>query len=303
MEACIYRRWGMRWSSAVMMALAAAAAPLGAQGNTVHYELPGTDRVTVTRNIVYRRVGAGSDTLSLALDVYRAPDTARARRPALVFVHGGLIAGNRPVAKDWPSYQSWGRLAAATGLVGITFDHRLNTNDNVVEATGDLRALLDHVRSNSAALGVDPDRLCLAIYSAGGVLANLPLRERPAYVRCVILYYPYLDLEHLRVQSPFRPPHPPAHVDSLMTYSPAALVWRDPATLPPIFLAMAGNDSIPRLNESVERFMRAAVAAHAPLDFLIHPTGLHGFDVRTRDTRTRDIVEASLRFAQRHLGR
>ena len=69
----------------------------------------------------------------------------------------------------WPSYQSWGRLAAASGMVGVVFNPRMSTADNV------------------------------AFYSAGGPLSSVVLRDPKPSVRCVVLYYPYLDLEHMRV--------------------------------------------------------------------------------------------------------
>jgi acetyl esterase/lipase len=112
-----------------------------------------------------------------------------------------------------------------------------------------------------ATLGLDPDRLCIAVYSSGGPLASVFMRERAPHVRCLVLFYPFLDLEHMRSQSPFRPAHPAAHVDSLVPrYSPTHLLAVAPSELPPIFLAMAGEDQIPRLNGSIERFMNAVVA-------------------------------------------
>ena len=84
-------------------------------------------------------------------------------------------------------------------------------------------------------------------------------------------------------------------------YSPAHLVAVAPANLPPIFLAMAGEDQIPRLNDSIERFMRAAVANRVELDFALHRRGAHGFDQRNHDARTREILERAITFVQRHL--
>jgi acetyl esterase/lipase len=161
---------------------------------------------------------------------------------------------------------------------------------------------VDYVRANAATLGVDTTRLCVAVYSAGGPLASVFMRERTPGIRCLVLFYPYLDLEHMRTQSPFRPAHPAAHVDSLVPrYSPAHLLTVASATLPPIFLAMAGADAIPRLNDSIERFMQAAVANRVEIDFALHRTGVHGFDQRTHDARTRAILEHALAFVTRHL--
>ena len=269
--------------------------------DAIYYELPGMANVTVTRDVTYRTVDIAGEQTPLAMDVYRPPALRSGeRRPALIFVHGGLTVDQPRTAKDWGIYRSWGRVAAASGLVAVTFNHRLTTNDNVDVGASDLKALVDVVRQNAAHWNVDPDRMCLAFYSAGGPISSVPLRERPPYVRCVVLYYPFLDLEHMRYQTQFRPAHTPARVDSLLDYSPARVITRDPATVPPIFLAMAGRDAIPRLNESIVRFLEAAVDSKVRIDFYLHPTGEHGFDRRQRDDRTHEIIEATLAFVKRH---
>ncbi|HET8623445.1 MAG TPA: alpha/beta hydrolase [Gemmatimonadales bacterium] len=297
----------MRSRSAMLIAGLAAGAGLGAIAplrleaqepgrNVLGIDRPGTADVAVDRGRRYR------DTLTM--DVYR-PRGASKPVPAVVFVHGGLVAGAKGTSPTtWPIYQSWGRLAAADGLAGVTFNHRLTTNDNVAETEPDVEAAIAHVRANAKELGIDPERLCLAFYSAGGVLAGSALREPRPFVRCVVLFYPYLDLEHLRMDTRFRRAYAASRVDSLAPrYSPAAQLGRDPSRLPPIFLAMAGHDEIPGLNASIRRFVAAAVDQRAPMDLLIHPTGRHGFDEADHDQRTRDILEHCLTFLHRHLGR
>ena len=292
----------------VIAILGLGAAPQSsAQATTVpdaiYFEPPGMSDVLVSNDVTYRTVTIDGRATTLQMDVYRPPGLeGPARRPALVFVHGGLTLDQPRTAKDWGIFRSWGRAAAASGLVAITFNHRLTTNDNVDVGASDLSALIDYVRRNATQWNVDPDRLCLAFYSAGGPLASVPLRERPPYVRCVVLYYPFLDLEHMRYRTQFRPAHAKAHVDSLLEYSPARVITRDPATVPPVLLAMAGRDAIPRLNASVVRFLRAAVDARLRIDFYMHPTGEHGFDRRNRDERTREIIEATVAFVKRHTG-
>lgn len=290
------------------MALAVSMAPpavaqTDSAANVLGYELPGMRDAVVRRGLTYRTVTDGGATRALTMDVYRPPGRSAERRPALVFVHGGLVARQSgPPPTEWPTYRSWGRLAAAAGLVGVVFNHRMTTDENVAVASSDVTAALDYVRSNAATLGVDPDRLCIAVYSAGGPLASGFMRERAPHIRCLVLFYPFLDLEHMRSQSPFRPAHPAAHVDSLVPrYSPAHLLAVAPADLPPIFLAMAGEDQIPRLNDSIERFMRAAVANRVELDFALHRRGAHGFDQRNHDARTHEILERVLAFVQRHV--
>ena len=290
------------------MALLATLTPSGAaqtdtSANVLGYELPGMRDAVVQRDLTYRIVIENGAQHALTMDVYRPPRAMTERRPALIFVHGGLVARQAgPAPTTWPSYRSWGRLATAAGLVGVVFNHRMTTDENIETAGGDVAAAVAYVRANAATLGIDADRLCIAVYSAGGPLASVFMREPPRSIRCLVLFYPYLDLEHMRSQSPFRPAHPAAHVDSLVSrYSPAHLLTVAPSRLPPIFLAMAGRDAIPRLNDSIERFMRAAIANRVEIDFMLHSTGEHGFDERNHDARTREILERALTFVTRHV--
>jgi uncharacterized protein (TIGR02246 family) len=293
-------------AAAAALALRPPPAPAQEEPARLAYRLAGMDEVRVERGLPYKPLDSAPGNRdygeALELDVYRPPTPgSNEPLPALVFVHGGIVPGTgEPLPKDWPAYQEWGRLAAAAGFIGITFNHRMTTRDNIAEAAGDVADLITYVRRNAVKLGVDGDRLCVAIFSAGGPLASLFLREPSPWMRCVVLYYPYLDLEHLRRASPFREAYAADTVDALEAYSPAT--YLDRLDLPPILLARAGRDAIPGLNASIERFVRAAVARDVTLDFLLHRAGDHGFDMRNQDDRSRDIVRQTIEFVRRHLG-
>jgi acetyl esterase/lipase len=291
--------------AAVMSMLAAFSGPVAvAQSDhpPIYYELPGMERARVTRDLVYKTVTSGSRRgSSLALDVYMPEKQGSRPAPIMIFVHGGLGRGSTPQAKDWPSYQSWGRLAAASGMIGVVMNHRLTTDDNVDEASADLLDAIAFVLQRAAQFGADPNRVCAGFYSAGGVVSGVLLRDAPNYLKCVVLYYPYLDLEHLNNKTIFREAHSRAHVDSLSTYSPREALVHPLKALPPIFLARAGRDEIPHLNESVDRVVATALERNVGLDFYTHPAGVHGFDLLTRDARTREIITQTFTFLARHL--
>ena len=114
----------MRLGVVLLLALVLASAGAGADyrnadyrnptaGNVVGLQLPGMHLAKVKRNVQYK---AG-----LRLDVYR-PARASGRLPAVVFVHGNARGTDSPKASG--VFVGWGQLAAASGLAGVTFDHR-----------------------------------------------------------------------------------------------------------------------------------------------------------------------------------
>ncbi|MDF1503178.1 alpha/beta hydrolase [Roseisolibacter sp. H3M3-2] len=281
---------------AALAALAVAPAPARAQPDPaaagIALRVPGMDSVAVTRDVRYR--GA------LAMDVYRPRDAA-SPRPAVLLVHGGVVPGAAPPPRTWGAFASWARLLAASGMVGVAFDHRGTVADNVAEASDDVRAALAHVRRDAASLGVDPERLCVVVFSAGGPASGALLRERPAWLRCVAYFYPYLDLEHLRAASPFRPALGADAADALAAHSPRGALAAPGRAVPPLFVARGGRDAIPGLNASVDRFVREARVLGVPLELHEHPEGPHGFDVRAHDEPSRTILRAAVAFLRRHL--
>ena len=270
------------------------------------FTLPGMERVQVIKDRVYRSIAGTPDTVmygpTLRYDVY-LPSTAGAKRPGIIFIHGGMVAGTQRVSPkdDLPSYREWGRLVAAAGFVGITFSHRMTTQDNADVAATDVHALLAEIRSQAAEWNLDPNRLCVAVFSAGGPLSSLFIAGEVPSVRCLALYYPFLDMEHTAVHTPFRAAHTQQRVQELARFSPRAKLL-EARTITPMLLARAGRDAIPGINASIDRFMQAAFWVNAPIDFYLHPTGDHGFDMTSvPDARARAIVEATLAFFRRHL--
>ena len=173
------------------------------------------------------------------MDVYQPRNRpSGAGSPIVLLIHGGAGAELRP--KDWGVFQSWGRLLAAAGFVAVTFTHRLAPPPNSLlpEAASDVHTALHFVREHAREFSADADRVCVAVWSAGGPLLAPILRERPAYLRCVVGFYPLLDMQQ------YVPGPDPAVRAFLKSFSPISSVEEGHA-LPPIFIARAGKDAIP----------------------------------------------------------
>jgi hypothetical protein len=69
----------------------------------------------------------------------------------------------------------------------------------------------------------------------------------------------------------------------------------------PIFVARAGADQTPSLNETIDRFVAAAVQTNLPITVVNHPTGPHAFDLMEDSEGSREIVRQILAFLRFHL--
>lgn len=95
------------------------------------------------------------------------PSGYTARRPAVLFVHGGaFVDGSRDRSSEINSNIL--RYFARSGVVGINVGYRLANEAKFPEASRDVAAVVDWARSSADEIGVDPSRIFLMGHSAGG---------------------------------------------------------------------------------------------------------------------------------------
>lgn len=249
--------------------------------------VPADARIEVRRDLVYKRDGDDE----LRMDVYLPSERALAARlPAVVFIHGG------PVPADWTDgakatgqYASLGRLIAASGWVGVAFNHRFADAGSLPVAATDVLDAIDWLRSHAAEHSVDPDRLCVWAISAGGLFVAPWLRQPPPFLRCLLLYYAAVEPATLQRMLADMPP------EFVVEYDAVAAIASGAAASLPILIARAGHD-FEALHTATERFVTAGLTAGATIDLLNHPAGQHAFDIRNDDERSREILRRSLDF-------
>jgi len=258
------------------------------------YIVPGMEQAAVRAELRYH---ADADD-ALRMDVYLPPELLTgARRPGVLFIHGGPVPSDLPLRpKDWGVYRSYGRLMAASGLVGITFNHRYYGMDHLEQAAHDIETAIAYVRAHANDFNLDPDRLALWAFSGGGPFLSLALREHLPYVRCLVSYYALLDLR------PFQGRAAGAVTDAVLhAFSPVAHLEAGAAPAFPILVARAGQDQ-PTLNGTIDSFVQAALAANLPIELMNHLRGQHAFDILDADDRSREIIARTVTFVQMHLG-
>jgi acetyl esterase/lipase len=254
-------------------------------------KVPGMDRVKVVENLKYTK----SDDPNVLMDIYIPPDLSEnEKRPAVIFIHGGAKTDYTP--KDWGVYTTWGRIIAASGFVGVIFTHRLEyPNASLEKGAADVRDAIKYVRENADKYHIDKDRVSLIAYSAGGPLLTLAMRGEMPFVRCLVGFYAFMDIQ----QSDYRKTEKPETVKS---FSPIAYLQTDANKIPPMFIARAGHDEVPTMLESIDRFVAEGLSKDIALTLVNHPQGVHGFDNQNDDDRSREIIRTAIEFIRLHLG-
>ena len=259
----------------------------------VVYRVEGMDRVRVRQDLIYKKDGS----IELKMDISTSEKSNSGERlPAVFFLHGGVPAEVPVKPKDWGIYKSWGRLIAASGMAAVTFNHRVGFPDpNLVQGGADIRDAIEFVRGNAASFGIDPERIALAAYSAGGPMLAASIREPKPYVRCLVAFYAFLDLRPSALHRKF------LSEEQIRQFSPAVALAESAGKVPPIFVARAGRDQIPDLLPGLDRFVAEALSRNVPLVLYNQPNGEHGFDNQEGDPRSREIVREAVEFLRRNL--
>src|ERR1044071_4835364 len=140
--------------------VALPAARLSAQAQGAAAAPPAAN---VEKDVVY---GKGGDT-DLHLDIYK-PTGAANKRMAIVHFHGGGFTGGN---KDGLAARL--QTMSGRGYVNIAAQYRLSANGAArwPSQIEDVKASIRWTRANASRLGIEPNRIAVAGYSAGGHLA------------------------------------------------------------------------------------------------------------------------------------
>jgi acetyl esterase/lipase len=69
----------------------------------------------------------------------------------------------------------------------------------------------------------------------------------------------------------------------------------------PLFIARAGQDQVPHLNETIDRSLLKALTRNLPVTFVNHPAAPHAFDLFYDSATSREIIRQILAFMRFHL--
>jgi acetyl esterase/lipase len=154
------RRGFVKTSGALAALPALTALSLRAQGPPA----PDTGNLRVEKDIVFGKGG----TKDLTLDVYRPPAGVTSKRLAIVHLFGGgFFVGNKNAGYIINDAKALG----ARGYTSVSANYRLQTEGLWPAQIHDTKAAIRWTRANAEKIGVDANRIVVAGYSAGGMLA------------------------------------------------------------------------------------------------------------------------------------
>ena len=146
-------------SGALAAAPALSAVRVGAQGPA-----PDPGNLQVEKDIVFGKAGS----MDLTLDVYRPPKGVTSKRMAIIHLFGGgFFTGNKNAGYIVNDAKALG----PKGYTSISANYRLQNQGSWPAQLHDVKAAIRWTRANAERIGVDANRIAVAGYSAGGMLA------------------------------------------------------------------------------------------------------------------------------------
>jgi acetyl esterase/lipase len=167
---------GMGGAAAIGCSLSAFGLPAQTSSNAA--------AVKVEKDVV---VGKGGDT-DLHCDIYRPP-AGTEKHMALVHFHGGgFAAGNKDslAAKVTP--------ITARGYVSIAAQYRLSGVAKWPSQIDDAKTHIRWARAHADSLGIDPKRIAIVGYSAGGHIALFTAGVAETELAACVAFYPQTDV-------------------------------------------------------------------------------------------------------------
>ena len=272
------------------------------------YHRKGVRRV---RNIEFAKVGG--KRLRLDVTVPSAPPPAgRARRPALMQVHGGgwMVGDKREQGIPLLNHM------AVQGWVGFNVNYRLSPAVAMPEHLIDLKRGLAWVTEHADEYGIDPDFVCITGGSAGGHLAALlaltandprfqpGFEEADTRVAAAVPFYGVYDFTDAGTFGAhpdiFRRFLEPIVMQAFLEDEPERFHEASPihhvhADAPPFFAIHGDKDTLAPVEDARAFVERLRAVSKAPVLYAEMQGAQHAFEVFPT-VRTAKVIEGVERF-------
>ena len=212
------------------------------------------------------------------MDVYHSHQTDGAPAPVVLFSLGFRDVGvSSPLGclfKEMEMFITLAQLVARSGMTAVTY--------SASEPVADLMRVVGYLDANAEALNVDPERLGLWTVSGHVPVALSAIMDHQERFRAAVLSNGYtLD------------PGGTTIADAARNYGLVnATAGRTVDDLPPavpLFLVRSGRDEMTGLNDTLDRFVSAAIGRNLPVTLVNHPTAPHCFELNEDSAVSRHI--------------
>lgn len=263
-------------------------------------------------NVIYNRIQGQNMHLDLSY-----PRASNGPLPAVLFIHGGgWQVGRREHVHEMM------RMTSMRGFIGVGLEYRLAVRDEnrFPAAVADARCAVRWLRQNAIDQAIDPDRIGVVGFSAGGHIAAMlgtaddvggldqlcgDLEASPR-VQAVVAYFAPHDLRTTegllpraqRILKEFLGAEPSARPDLASLASPIAHVTPGDA---PMLLVHGDRDWVVPVVQS-RQMLYALQRASIPSHLIEVPGAGHGFTMLRTDPAMRSAACTSLQFLEDYLG-
>jgi len=168
----ITRRGFVKASAALAAAPALGSLTAKAQGPAP----PDIGNLRAEKDIVFGKAG----DMDMTLDVYHPPEGVAPKRMAIIHLFGGgFFGGNKNAGYIINDSKALG----ARGYTNISANYRLQSQGLWPAQIHDVKAAIRWTRANAGRLGIESNRIAVAGYSAGGMLALMAAgtNDRPEF--------------------------------------------------------------------------------------------------------------------------
>ncbi len=239
-------------------------------------------RVRIEEGVVF---GTGGER-ELRCDIFRPPEP-RADGKSLLLIHGGAwFQGDRS------QLRGYGILLGRLGYVVVSTEYRLSGEHKWPAQLHDVKACLRFMRSQSAELGIDPDKISVWGNSAGGHLALLlaataGVRElegegghanMPTHVEACIAFYPPVLLGPQNRKDGTIPALFDVDASAEVIAQASPLHHVKDASFPPTLLIHGNRDQLVPVSASLEMY-EALSRAGARAELHVFSDAPHAFDM------------------------
>jgi acetyl esterase/lipase len=269
----ITRRNFVQASGALALAPALAAVTAKAQPPAP----PDIGNLRAEKDIVFGKAGG----MDMTLDVYHPPEGVAPKRMAIIHLFGGgFFAGNKNAGYIINDAKALG----ARGYTNVSANYRLQSQGLWPAQIHDVKAAIRWTRANAGRLGVEANRIAVAGYSAGGMLALMAAgtNDKPEFegsvgtpgvsskVDACIGVYPLASAQIARGLFGEAGATP----EAITAASPTTYIG--PNFSPTIFIHGTADTTVP-LSSSVD-FFNKLLAANVPTALTAIQGAQHAFD-------------------------